>query len=179
MLFILLFGSLIRFAFWFQSHLFIYAASAVPLIIVLLLPSKSKNQLLQSNSKKFNIRLERTPPSELAPMGFLFATFHPDLIDRKKSTLYIKLEDAEWVHEPHVPYRQTLLVEIAPEQLRRHGKHKSWIGIPIHDLSACLSSAASPSVQPESIRISIPLENLERINSGQIIRTRKKHHTSA
>ncbi|MDT2259768.1 hypothetical protein P7H06_09865 [Paenibacillus larvae] len=116
---------------------------------------------------------------ELAPMGFLFATFHPDLIDRKKSTLYIKLEDAEWVHEPHVPYRQTLLVEIAPEQLRRHGKHKSWIGIPIHDLSACLSSAASPSVQPESIRISIPLENLERINSGQIIRTRKKHHTSA
>jgi len=92
-LLLFIFVSLIGLAIWQQSAYLLYAASAIPFIIVPFLPEMSSIQKLKASAKNNDVQIYKLATIEGAPANHLIVQFQPGIVNWNRKMLYINLKN--------------------------------------------------------------------------------------
>ncbi|WP_426451245.1 hypothetical protein ACP26L_03915 [Paenibacillus sp. S-38] len=133
---VLVFLSLLGLSYLYESIYFLYAASAMPIAITMLLPERKAYQYMK-NSKRFRFRLET-----LGGEPALSVTFEPGDIRWTRGRLYLQLKSLRKLKPAageastqsnaggHTASLPVLAFDLTP-----HPSKKGWIGIDLAQLA--------------------------------------------
>lgn len=94
---LVLFAALIGLAIWVQSAYLLYAASAVPMLLVPLLPDFRSSQWIKASAKDGSVQIFKLATVPDAPANHLILQMQPGTINWKRKTLYINMHNAPTV----------------------------------------------------------------------------------
>ncbi|MDQ1911721.1 hypothetical protein RAC89_15060 [Paenibacillus sp. GD4] len=126
---IVLFIGLLLLAVYFESQHFIYAASALPILIVLLLPDWRRDQYVTA-AKSSRFELHRQSAGE---DSLLTITFKPGAVRWSSRRLFIRFEEAVNAEMSHQAVPATSIA-VLPYDLLPHPSKAGWIGIELGQL---------------------------------------------
>ncbi|MCZ8523818.1 MULTISPECIES: hypothetical protein [Paenibacillus] len=129
---VLVFLSLLGLSYRFESIYLLYAASAMPILITMLLPNRQGHQFIKA-SKRYRFRLE--------PMGgdpSLSVTFAPGDVRWTRGKLYLPLKTVRKLKStagdsPEAANAPSL--SVLPYDLSLHPSKKGWVGIDLLQLA--------------------------------------------
>jgi hypothetical protein len=155
--YIFVFLGLLAMALWLQSENYIYAASVMPILIVLALPDLRRNQYIRSRKDHKAVRIYRSSNEE-DPL--LVIAFQPDFLQWNNKKLYFHLNDIEASPEPaDSSSAQQASLAVLAFDLSPHPRKTGWIGIDLKQLA--LRTANLPYTTDEITRLVIPMRDLE------------------
>lgn len=159
---VIVFITLLAFAIYFESAIYLYAASALPVVIVPLLPDMVKHQYVDAVKNK-NIRFAKLT---IGSDPMLAISFTPGHIrwNRGISKLYFHLnqisENPELAKAPSQESGEASLT-VLPFDLSVHPRKQGWVGI---DLSQLVQRTGSLSYTTgEVTRLLIRMSDLEAV----------------
>jgi hypothetical protein len=155
---VLLLG-LIGLAIFFQSELFLYAASALPILIVSVLPDIRQNQYIRGPKDREAIQLYKQSNGE-DPL--MIVAFQPGFVRWKCKKLFFYLADIEKHPSPPQDTQQGRAVSLSvlAFDLSLHRDKPGWIGI---DLAQLAQRTAHLSYTTDEItRFVIRMSDLEQ-----------------
>ncbi|WP_409341955.1 hypothetical protein [Paenibacillus sp. MBLB4367] len=153
---LLVFGLLIALAIWQQSAYLLYAASAVPLLIVPFIPDIRSNQHLKA-SRKDNVQIYKLATIEGAPANHLIVQFEPGKVNWNRKMLYVSMKDAPTVAKD-VFAPDSASVPVLTFDLVLHKRKSDLIGILLQNVKQRTSSFSFTT--EEITRLVIRLEDL-------------------
>jgi hypothetical protein len=121
-------------AFIFESIIFIYIASACPIIIVSLLPNSRAAQWIRSGKDTDKVDLYIIEGKESAETDLLIITFQNNYIDWDKNVLYFSLGKVPRVTKDHLDQNAATLT-VLRHDLVMHPKKRGWVGIALSQLA--------------------------------------------
>lgn len=120
------FIALIVLAIHYQSANFLYAASALPILIVLLIPDVRSNQYIKPQKHKGQVHVYRTTGKSGPEL--LVITFQPGYIHWNKHIVYFQADDVPAADQKtNDPFTATF--SVLKFDLVRHPRKPQWIGI--------------------------------------------------
>lgn len=155
----ILFAVLIAAAIFLQSAYLLYAASAIPFLLVPFIPDIPGSQKLKNHNKSGDVRIYRTGSSALD--GLIIIDFTPGTIYWNKRRLYFSMEGVETVPAHAVPV-EAASVPVLSYDLFRHPRKTNWYGIRLNHLVERLHAFSFTT--DEIARLVIRLEDLDQTN---------------
>ncbi|CRF28928.1 Uncharacterised protein [Mycobacterium tuberculosis] len=159
---VIVFITLLGFAVYFESAIYLYAASALPVVIVPLLPDMVKHQYADADKNK-NVRFTKLT---IGSDPMLAISFTPGYIRWNRGTgkLYFHLnqigEKPELTETPGQGNREASLT-VLPFDLSVHPRKQGWVGI---DLSQLAERTGSLSYTTNEVtRLLIRMSDLEAV----------------
>ncbi|CAG7646629.1 hypothetical protein ACFQI7_23970 [Paenibacillus allorhizosphaerae] len=154
---IVLFLALIALAIVFESTQFLYAASALPIVIVLLLPD-IQNQYIHSNKKKQALFTKHGEGDEAA----IAITFSPGYVQWKRNKLYFRIDSVAVSDKTEAAVgADAVSLGVLPFDLCVHPRKAGWVGI---DLSQIAERTRGLSFTTKEVtRLVIRMNDLETI----------------
>lgn len=130
---ILLFVALLGLALLFESELFIYAASAIPILIVMVLPDIRQNQYVQRTKSEKGIQVYKVANEE-DPL--LVISFQPGFVCWHCRKLYIDLNELHAEPIDVLPAAEDAAsIPVLSFDLSAHPRRTGWFGIDLAQLS--------------------------------------------
>lgn len=142
-------------AFIFESIIFIYIASACPILIVSLLPNSRATQWIRTGKDTDKVDLYIIEGKESAETDLLIITFQNNYIDWDKNILYFSLGKVPRVTKDHLDQNAASLT-VLRHDLMMHTKKRGWIGIALSQLAQRVDylSYTTDEVNRLAIRVS-------------------------
>jgi len=142
-------------AFIYESIVFIYIASACPILIVALLPNTRASQWIQSGKDSEKVDLYIVESKQSAESDLLIITFKNGYIDWDKNILYFTLGKVSKVSKDHLDHNAATLT-VLKHDLTLHPKRRGWIGITLTNLAQRVDylSYTTDEVNRLAIRVS-------------------------
>lgn len=130
---VFLFVALLGLALLFESELFIYAASAIPILIVMTLPDIKQHQYIQRSKAKNDIQIYKITNDD-DPL--LVISFQPGFVRWHCQKLYFNLEDLHPDSIDSLPADEdTASIPVLSFDLTAHPRRMGWFGINLAQLS--------------------------------------------
>ncbi|MGF7035702.1 hypothetical protein J2T17_006735 [Paenibacillus mucilaginosus] len=135
---VLVFLSLLGLSYRYESIYFLYAASAMPLVITMLLPERKAYQYIKP-SKRFRFRLE-----SLGEEPVLSVSFEPEDLRWARGRLYLPLKSLRKLNPAAAGREQAAREEngepaaslpVLAYDLAPHPSKKGWVGIDLGQLA--------------------------------------------
>ncbi|WP_282939584.1 hypothetical protein [Paenibacillus sp. RC67] len=159
--FIILFVALLGLAAFFQSDMLIYAASAIPILIVLALPDIKKYQYIRSAKNARNVAIYKQDSGEDT---LIIIAFQPGFLRWKSSKLFFHLndirEDSSTANSVFQGSGETVAsIPVLSFDLAAHKRKTGWISI---DLAQLEQRTTNLSYTTDEInRLVISMKDLE------------------
>jgi hypothetical protein len=156
---VLCFLALLALAVLFESELFIYAASALPILMVLLLPDIRQNQYIRSRKDRPLIQLQKVVNGD---ESLLVVSFQPGYVRWHCKQLYFDLNELSPDPIPAMPQTgNAASIPVLPFDLTPHPHRAGWFGI---NLSQLAHRMVNQSYTTEEVaRFVISMNDLESI----------------
>nr|WP_210023570.1 MULTISPECIES: hypothetical protein [unclassified Paenibacillus] len=161
---IIAFAGLLGFAIYYESAIYLYAASALPVVIVPLLPDMIKNQYADAVPKKSVRFVKLTVGGD----PILAISFTPGFIRWNRGTgkLFFHLNQMSEIPElTGIPDRHQGTKEasltVLPFDLSLHPRKQGWVGIDLCQLAQRTGSL--PCTTSEVTRLLIRMSDLEAV----------------
>ncbi|ULL18953.1 hypothetical protein DVH26_33680 [Paenibacillus sp. H1-7] len=152
---IILFAVLLGLSALLQEEMLIYAASAVPILIVLFLPDAKRYQYIRGRNR--NVSIYKQGDGEEA---ILVIAFQPGFLRWKTGMAYFHLKDI--ASEPQhggAAQQNAATIPVLAFDLSAHHRKTGWIGI---NLTQLASRTANMSFTTDEVnRLVIPMKDLE------------------
>ncbi|MDF2962422.1 MAG: hypothetical protein K0S39_4157 [Paenibacillus sp.] len=153
----IIFLGLIAVAIWLQSELYLYAATALPILIVTALPDIRQHQYIRGQKDLNDVKIYKQSDEE-DPLVII--TFQPGFVRWNCKKLFFHLNDIQ--SGPH-PIEQTkekhASLSVLGFDLTAHPRKTGWIGIDLAQLT--LRTANLSYTTDEITRLVIPMRELE------------------
>lgn len=130
---ILLFVIFIVLAIVFESIDYLYAASLLPIFIVVFLPDIRSGQYLKAAKHGNRVRLIKLQGNEAAPDDLFIIAFEPGYVNWQRSILYFDIADAVTYAELQ-PESYTASMAILKYDLKLHPSKNNWIGVSLNQV---------------------------------------------
>ncbi|WP_438444577.1 hypothetical protein [Gorillibacterium sp. sgz5001074] len=156
---LIIFVLLIGLAILLQSAYLLYAATAVPILLVPFLPDWSSTQTLRPGRRTSKVRLYRTAQEE--GEGFLVIEADPGAIQWNKRKLLFSLEGVP-VHTGDPLPASSAALTVLLYDLSKHGRKKSRFAIELAHLKDRVSSLSYTT--DEVTRLVIRMEDLSTLD---------------
>jgi len=155
---IVLFLALVALAIVFESTQYLYAASGLPIVIVLLLPD-IQNQYIHSSKKKQQARFTKHGEGDEAAVAITFA---PGYVQWKRNKLYFRLESIAGSDQADgATDNDAVSLGVLPFDLCVHPRKRGWVGI---DLPQLAERTRNLSVTTQEVtRFVIRVNDLENV----------------
>lgn len=121
-------------AFVFESIIFIYIASACPIIIVYLIPNSRTSQWIRTGKDTDKVDQYIIQANESRESDLLIITFQNGYIDWDNRTLYFSLGKVATVTKDHHDNNAASL-SVLKHDLFMHPSKRGWIGIELSHLA--------------------------------------------
>lgn len=152
---IILFGVLLGLAALLQEEMLIYAASAVPILIVVFLPDIKRYQYIRSGSR--NVAIYKQGDGE---ESILVITFEPGFLRWKSGMAYFHLKDIAGQPQPGTAAQQNAAsISVLAFDLSAHRRKTGWIGINLAQLAQRTANLSYTT--DEVTRLVIYMKDLE------------------
>ncbi|MCR8644949.1 hypothetical protein NV379_20045 [Paenibacillus sp. N1-5-1-14] len=161
---IVAFIALCGLAFVFQSIYFIYAASAVPIIIVLFMPDMNGVQWIKPDKSKNNVLIYKVQSGDPSEADRVIISFEPGFVKWNKRHLYFSLDRIPSLPQAQAEEFITNLSVLASD-LHMHKRKSGFVGITIPNLIE--RSKSMPFTTNEVNRFTIRLSDLQRVASSR------------
>jgi hypothetical protein len=168
--FIVIFLGLIGLAILLQSELYLYAASALPVLIVTVLPDVRRNQYIRGEKARQAVQLNKQTNGEET---LLIVSFQPGFVRWNSKKLFFFLNDIEQNPKPfeEAKDREAVSLSILAYDLSLHPRRSGWIGI---DLAQLAQRTANLSYTTDEItRFVIRMSDLEETAMQMLSSTNK------
>ncbi|MCS7462956.1 hypothetical protein N0M98_22785 [Paenibacillus doosanensis] len=155
---IIAFAGLLGLAYLFQSDMCIFAASAMPIFIVLFLPDKKRYQYIRIRRDRKNISIFKQAGGE---ESLVVISFKPGFLRWNCSKLYFHLNDIAPEAKPGEAAAQAsgAAASVLAYDLSGHRRKQGWIGINLRQLA---QRTANLSYTTDEIsRLVIRMQDLE------------------
>ncbi|PZE20747.1 hypothetical protein [Paenibacillus xerothermodurans] len=156
---IIMFLALIALAILMQSELFLYAASALPVLIVACLPDIRQNQYVRGAKSRKSIQMfKQTHENE----SLLIVSFEAGFVRWNCSKLYFHLDDMQMnPNRFDTVQSHAVSLPVLTYDLSVHPRKAGWVGI---DLAQLAQRTANLSYTTDEItRLVIHMSDLEEI----------------
>lgn len=160
-MFIILFAALLGLAALFQSEMLIYAASAIPILIVLFLPDIKKYQYIRTTKNSKNLAIYKQENGE---ESLIIIAFQPGFLRWKSRKLFFHLNDISEDSNRAASVLQghggtVASIPVLSFDLSAHKRKTGWISI---DLSQLEQRTTNLSYTTDEInRLVIRMKDLE------------------
>lgn len=159
--FIIIFAALLGLALVFQSEMFIYAASAIPILIVLFLPDINKYQYIRSGKHAKNVAIYKQDNGEET---LIIIAFQPGFLRWKARKMFFHLNDIS--EDPSIANAvlqgsggTVASIPVLSFDLAAHKRKTGWISI---DLAQLEQRTTNLSYTTDEInRLVIRMKDLE------------------
>jgi hypothetical protein len=157
---VFLFVALLGLALLFESELFIYAASAIPILIVLVLPDIRQNQYMHSGKNASNVQFVKVANGD-EPL--IVISFQPGFVRWHCRKLYFDLNDLQLNSAETLPaVGNSASISLLSFDLSAHPRRAGWFGI---DLAQISQRTANLSYTTEEVnRFVIQMKDLEEVS---------------
>ncbi|MFD0680617.1 MULTISPECIES: hypothetical protein [unclassified Paenibacillus] len=156
-IYIFVFLALIGVAIFLQSAFYLYAATALPILIVMALPDTRKNQYIRGVKDLKAVRIYKQS-NEDDPL--LIITFQQGFIRWNSKKLYFHLNDIQPApHPQELANENHASLSVLGFDLTPHPSKTGWIGIDLTQLA--LRTANLSYTTDEITRLVIPMNDLE------------------
>jgi hypothetical protein len=157
---VFLFVALLGLALLFQSELFIYAASAIPILIVVVLPDIRQNQYLHSTKSAGNVQFVKVANGD-EPL--IVISFQPGFVRWHCRKLYFDLNDLQLDSVETLPAAgDAASISLLSFDLTAHPRRTGWFGINLRQISQ--RTANLPYTTEEVNRFVIQIKDLEEVS---------------
>lgn len=130
---IILFVVLLGLAALLQQEMLIYAASAVPILIVIFLPDIKKHQYIRSSQRSNDVTIYKQGEGE---ESILVIAFKPGFLQWKRGLAYFHLNDIADEPRPELSALQNAAsISVLSFDLSAHPGKAGWIGINLTQLA--------------------------------------------
>ncbi|TDF96352.1 hypothetical protein [Paenibacillus piri] len=151
------FLALIGVAIWLQSELYLYAASALPILIVMALPDIRQHQYIRGSKDLKAVRIHKQSDGE-SPLVIM--SFPPGFVRWNCKKLFFHLNDIQAnTGFTEKPSEQQASLSVLGFDLSVHPSKTGWIGIDLDQLA--LRTANLSYTTDEITRFVIPVQDLE------------------
>lgn len=157
---IFLFIALLGLALLFESELFIYAASAIPILIVMVLPDIRQNQYIHSGKKPSNVQFVKVTNGD-EPL--MVISFNPGFVRWHCRKLYFDINDLQLDSVETLPASgDSASISLLSFDLSTHPRRTGWFGINLAQMS---QRTANLSYTTEEVnRFVIQMKDLEEVS---------------
>jgi hypothetical protein len=114
----------------FESTIFLYIASALPVLFVPLLPDFGSNQYIKPGKHSGKVELVRTAEGP----GLLMIRFRPGYLRWNKKWLFFSLQDVSPYSTLPIPDDRIASLSALRHDLKRHPRKKDWVGVRIQHM---------------------------------------------
>jgi hypothetical protein len=125
---LVLFGLFLALSFYFESTVYLYIASVLPVLFVPFLPDYGSKQYIKPGKHKGQVEIVRIS-IDSAASPLLLIRFRPGYLRWNKKWLYFSIEDIS--SNPTLPISddRTASLSVLQHDLRKHPRKRGWIGI--------------------------------------------------
>lgn len=156
-MYIFVFLALIGVAIMLQSAIYLYAASAMPILIVMALPDARTNQYIRGKKALEAVKIYKLSDEE---NPLLILTCQPGFIHWNSKKLYFNLNDVQSTpHSAELANEEHASLSVLGFDLTAHPSKTGWIGIDLAQLK--LRTANLSYTTDEITRLVIPMKDLE------------------
>ncbi|WP_442601645.1 hypothetical protein [Paenibacillus sp. KN14-4R] len=155
-------------AFVFQSIYFIYAASAVPIIIVLFMPDMNGVQWISPSKSKNRLLIYKVQASDPSDSDMLIISFQPGYVNWNKRYLYFSLDKIPTLPQVQVEDFTTNLAVLSSD-LHMHKSKQGFVGISVPNLIE--RSKPMPYTTNEVNRMTIRMADLHHVATSRKLKT--------
>lgn len=125
---LLLFCLFLALSFFYESTVFLYIASVLPVLFVPLLPDFGSNQYIKPVKHPGQVEIVRISINTAAS-PLLLIRFRPGYLRWNKKWLYFSLDDISGYPTLPIPDDRTASLSVLQHDLKRHPRRREWIGI--------------------------------------------------
>lgn len=132
---VFIFILLIGLAVYLESSNLLYAASAVPLLIVPFLPDFQSSQYIRTGKVKGDGEVTISKTADPYGSGHIIISFPPGFVDWRKHRLYFRTDEIKPAASNEVINEIAASVPVLKFDLVRHPRKPGWVGIQLANLA--------------------------------------------
>ncbi|KIL36801.1 hypothetical protein SD70_31335 [Gordoniibacillus kamchatkensis] len=123
-----LFGLFLALSFYFESTVYLYIASVLPVLFVPFLPDFGSNQYIKPGKHPEQVEIVRVSiDSGASPL--LLIRFRPGYLQWNKKWLYFSIHDISSYPTLPISADHTASLSVLQHDLRLHPRQRGWVGI--------------------------------------------------
>ncbi|MFC0214540.1 hypothetical protein ACFFK0_19080 [Paenibacillus chartarius] len=130
---LVLFGLFLALSVVYESTIYLYIASALPVLFVPLLPDFGSNQYIKPGKNRGQVEIIRTT-SDSGASPLIMIRFYPGYVRWNKKWLYFSVSGISAYPMLAIPGDQTATLSALLHDLKAHPRKKGWIGIRLANL---------------------------------------------